>query len=328
LASVFADYISELNKNLAHGDATEGTHRPAVKTFMQSLSSGITATNEPTREKCGAPDFNVTKGRVPIGHIETKDIPHTIGTTLDEMEQGKGPNADQFKRYRDGLRNWVLTDYVDFRWFVDGEKRLTARLATRNAKGKLVLDSQGEQDLSKLLTSFLTHESMGIGTAKELATRLAGMAEIMRDLILESFKEASVKPWLENWLTAFREILLPDLNEKKFADMFAQTVAYGMFAARVHTYPQKDFSRQTAAYCLPKTNPFLRKLFAEVAGPDMPDTFDWAVDEIVEILKRSDIWEVTKDFGKAEGKKDPVVHFYETFLKAYDKDLRNLMGVY
>lgn len=328
MPSVFAEYLSELNKNLADGDATEGTHRPAIKKLVQALAPGITATNEPKRIKCGAPDFNVTQGKVPIGHIETKDIPHTIGTTLDEMEQGKGSNAEQFKRYSEGLRNWVLTDYVDFRWFVDGKKVLTARLASRNAKGKLVVDEKGEQQLSKLLASFLKHEALEIGTAEELATRLAGMAEIMHDLILESFKEAGVKPWLENWLTAFREILLPDLNQNKFADMFSQTVAYGMFAARVHTYPKKDFSRQTAAYCLPKTNPFLFKLFMELAGPDMPDTFDWAVDEIVAILNRTNIEEVTRHFGEGEGKEDPVVHFYETFLRAYDKELRTIMGVY
>ncbi len=110
--------------------------------------------------------------------------------------------------------------------------------------------------------------------------------------------------------------------------MFAQTLAYGLFAARVHTPPKKEFSREMAAYNLPKTNPFLRKLFSEIAGVDMPETIDWAVDDIVELLKHADMFEILKDFGKGKGKEDPVVHFYETFLASYDPKMREVRGVY
>ncbi len=77
--------------------------------------------------------------------------------------------------------------------------------------------------------------------------------------------------------------------------MFAQTLAYGLFAARVHTPVSKEFSREMAAYNLPKTNPFLRKLFSEIAGVDMPETIDWAVDDLVELLNRADMAAVLKD---------------------------------
>ena len=110
--------------------------------------------------------------------------------------------------------------------------------------------------------------------------------------------------------------------------MFAQTLAYGLFAARVHAPPGKPFSREMAAYNLPKTNPFLRKLFAEIAGVDMPDSIAWAVDDIVELLKHADMAEILTDFGKGKGKEDPVVHFYETFLAAYDPKMREMRGVY
>ena len=110
--------------------------------------------------------------------------------------------------------------------------------------------------------------------------------------------------------------------------MFAQTLAYGLFAAKVHSGSGKAFSREMAAFNLPKTNPFLRKLFSEIAGVDMPDTIDWAVDDIVELLKHADLGEILKDFGKGKGKEDPVVHFYETFLAAYDPKMRELRGVY
>jgi predicted helicase len=105
-------------------------------------------------------------------------------------------------------------------------------------------------------------------------------------------------------------------------------MAYGLFAARVHGPPGKPFSREMAAYHLPKTNPFLRKLFAEIAGVDMPDAIAWAVDDLVELLRRADMAEVLADFGQGKGKEDPVVHFYETFLAAYDPKMREVRGVY
>jgi predicted helicase len=124
-------------------------------------------------------------------------------------------------------------------------------------------------------------------------------------------------------------VLIPDLDEAQFADMFAQTLAYGLFAARVHSLDSgKPFSREMAAFNLPKTNPFLRKLFAEIAGVDMPDTFGWAVDDLVTLLNHANWGKVLKDFGEGKAKHDPVVHFYETFLGAYDPKMREVRGVY
>ena len=110
--------------------------------------------------------------------------------------------------------------------------------------------------------------------------------------------------------------------------MFAQTLAYGLFAARLHAPPKEEFTRKSAAYCIPRTNPLLRKLFSEIAGVDMPETITWAVDDIVELLKHADMFSVLKDFGKGSGKEDSVVHFYETFLAAYDPKMRQLRGVF
>lgn len=322
--SAISVYVSEIRKNVAEGNATEHTHRPALKALLETVGKDITATNEPKRILCGSPDFQITRKGVPLGHIETKDI----GTNLDEMERGKGPHGEQFIRYRDGLPNWILTDYLQFRWIVNGEKRLTVSIAELDAKGKVKPLPESEDKLEQLLTAFLKQEALTIGTARDLARRMAGMTRIIRDLIINTFDHEKEQGWLHNWLSAFRETLIPDLDEKQFADMFAQTLAYGLFAARVHTPPNKEFSREMAAYNLPKTNPFLRKLFAEIAGVDMPDSIAWAVDDIVELLKHADMSEILKDFGKGKGKEDPVVHFYETFLAAYDPKMREVRGVY
>jgi len=343
--SAFSEYIASLKRELGGGAATESSYRPALKTLLEALGESVSATNEPKRTLCGAPDFKITRKTVPLGYLETKDI----GTNLDEIEKGIGPHGGQFVRYRDGLPNWVLTDYLDFRWFVKGKKRLSTRIAELDSKGNIKIIGGGEQKLVQLLNTFYREPALTVATARDLATSMAHMTRIVRDLIIDSLKEETEEterllirektsryggmppshgPWLHNWLNAFRETLIPDLNEVQFADMFAQTLAYGLFAARVHSPAGQAFSREMAAYSLPKTNPFLRKLFAEIAGVDMPDTIAWAVDDIVELLKHADMVEILKDFGKGKGKEDPVVHFYETFLAAYDPKMRELRGVY
>jgi len=322
-----SEYIAQLKKNLAQGDATEHTYRPALKALLESYSKGITATNEPKRIACGAPDFSVRRKTIPLGHVETKDV----GTNLDEIERGRGPHGEQFKRYIAALPNWILTDYLEFRWYVNGEKRLTVQLGSLDGKKKIHTTPTGADEVSHLLEAFLTEPALTVETAKDLAQRMAGMTRVVRDLIAATFQHGSVndRKQLENWITAFREVLIPDLDEQQFADMFAQTLAYGLFAARVHSLDSgKPFTREMAAFSLPKTNPFLRKLFSEIAGVDMPDTFGWAVDDLVLLLNHANWGKVLEDFGKGKAKHDPVVHFYETFLTAYDPEVRELRGVY
>ncbi len=340
--SAFADYIKEIRKNLDKGDSTEHTHRPALEKLLEACGRDIEATNEPRRIACGAPDFNISRKDVPLGHVETKDV----GVNLDEMERGKGPNGDQFKRYST-LPNWILTDYLVFHWYAAGEKRLTVRVADWDSKGKLKSAMDGEERLTALLTAFYAQPALTVGTAKELASRMAGMTRMIRDLILAALMQEEEKAdkvkssvvsetmpgygeptnWLHEWLHAFRDTLIPDLSEHQFADMFAQTLAYGLFAARVHE-PDRPFSRESAAANLPRTNPFLRELFEQIAGVRMPDTIAWAVDDMVELIKHADMTEILRDFGKCKGREDPVVHFYETFLAAYDPAMREVRGVF
>ena len=118
---LLAQYVLTIEKELVAANATEHTHRPALKALIEGLTSGTTATNEPKHIECGAPDFVVRKGSITIGYIEAKDI----GKSLDEAEK-----SEQLSRYRDSLTNLILTDYLEFRWYVDGEPRLSARLGT------------------------------------------------------------------------------------------------------------------------------------------------------------------------------------------------------
>ena len=168
------EYIAELRKNLAHGDATEHTHRPTLKSLLESIDKTITATNEPKRIECGAPDFIITRKNVPLGHIETKDV----GTPLEQIEKGKGPHGIQFKRYREGLPNWILTDYLEFHWYVAGERRpLSANLGTYDPKKKKIETRiEGEDELAQLLDAFFKEPALTVETAEDLAARMAGMS--------------------------------------------------------------------------------------------------------------------------------------------------------
>ncbi|MCB0605739.1 MAG: N-6 DNA methylase, partial [Saprospiraceae bacterium] len=111
-------------------------------------------------------------------------------------------------------------------------------------------------------------------------------------------------------------------------DVYAQTIAYGMFAARLHDPTLPTFSRQEAAELIPKSNPFLRKLFAYIAGPDIDDRIKWIVDSLVDIFLACNVEEILKNYGKATKMDDPIIHFYETFLSEYDPKLRKARGVW
>ncbi len=316
-ADPISTYLQAITKNLARGNATEHTHRPALKALLESFDAQITATNEPQHiVDVGAPDFIVERGKTPLGYVETKEV----GENLDKIEK-----SEQMQRYRAALPNLLLTDYLEFRWYVDGERRAIAHLG--EWRGKKI--SGGDADAATaLLQQFIAHAAPSIAKPKDLAERIAALAQLMRGVIEKSFAHESERGNLHEWLTAFQETLIPDLTPAQFADMFAQTIAYGMFAARANDPTPADFSRMEAAFVLPKTNPFLRKLFHEIAGPDLDPRVAWIADDLANLLARADMERVLKDFGKRTRREDPVVHFYETFLAAYDARLRKARGVY
>ena len=312
-------YLKKIEKVYQSGNATEHTYRPDLKELLQNLFPGITATNEPKRISCGAPDFIVTNKQTPLGYIETKDI----GVSLDQIER-----TDQMKRYLGSLANLILTDYLEFRWYVSGEPRMTVRLAKVGANHKLVLENGGIEKLADLLQGFMLTQTPTVSNPKELAIRMAALAQLMRNAISLAFQSEEGGGSLHIQMEGFKQVLLPDLSNEQFADMYAQTICYGLFAARCNEKPGITFTREHAAYDIPKTNPFLRKMFNYIAGPDLDERIVWVVDDLAELLNRSDLASILQDFGKRTRQEDPVVHFYETFLAQYDPKLRELRGVY
>ncbi|HET7593298.1 MAG TPA: type ISP restriction/modification enzyme, partial [Rhodanobacteraceae bacterium] len=312
-------YLAAVEQAFRAGNATEHTYRPAFKALIEALAGpGITAVNEPRQIDCGAPDFIIVRGTVPLGYIEAKDV----GTDLARIEKG-----EQLARYRESLGNLVLTDYLEFRWFLDGELRLTAALPRPDRNGRIRWNGDAASEVAHLLDQFLSADIPLKSTPQDLATRMAKLALLIRGLITRAFKSEQGEGELHAQFEAFRKVLIESLTIEQFADMYAQTLAYGLFAARCNA-PAAGFTRQSAAAQLPRTNPFLRRLFNSIAGPDLDPRVAWAVDQLAELLARADMSAILEDFGRRTRREDPVVHFYETFLAAYDPKMREARGVY
>lgn len=318
-------YIENINNRYKLGNATEHTFRGDLQQLIESIVPGITATNEPKRQKCGAPDYIITKKDIPIGFIEAKDIGDS---DLDGTK--KTGNKEQFDRYKSSLENLIFTDYIHFHLYIRGNFVSKVSIAEIQ-NGKIVPLSQNFNEFTNLIKNFCTFISQSIKSSKELAKMMAGKARMLSDVIekaLNSDEKNEEDSTLKEQMNAFKKILIHDIQAKEFADVYAQTIAYGMFAARLHDKTLDDFSRQEAAELIPKSNPFLRKLFGYIAGPDLDDRIKWIVDSLVEIFLASNVEELLANFGKQTQTEDPIIHFYETFLSEYDPKLRKARGVW
>jgi len=171
-----------------------------------------------------------------------------------------------------------------------------------------------------------------ITTSKELAIRLADLAKSIRQRANLILKIESERGPLRKLHKAFQTALIHDLNEDDFADMYAQTIAYGLLAARVSR--PAGVIADNLADMVPITNPFLKEMlgtFLKVGGRKGKIDFDeLGIQEVVDLLNRPDthIEAVMRDFGKKTMQEDPVVHFYELFLKEYDKKKKVERGVF
>ena len=318
-------YIDNINKRYKLGNATEHTFRGDLQQLLESLVPDIRATNEPKRQSCGAPDYILTKKEIPVGFIEAKDI-----GDKDLEGAKKTGNKEQFDRYKASLNNLIFTDYLDFHLYIDGIF-ITKIAIAEIQNGTIVPLPNNFAIFTNLIKDFSTHVGQTIKSSKKLAEMMAGKARLLSDVIekaLTSDEANKEDSTLKDQMNAFKQILIHDITPKGFADVYAQTIAYGMFAARLHDPTLPTFSRQEAAELIPKSNPFLRKLFGYIAGPDIDDRIKWIVDSLVDIFLACNVEEILKNYGKSTKMEDPIIHFYETFLSEYDPKLRKARGVW
>ncbi|MFT4061598.1 MAG: N-6 DNA methylase [Edaphocola sp.] len=318
-------YIDSIDKRYKMGNATEHTFRGDLALLIETLIPDVVATNEPKRQSCGAPDYILTRKDIPVGYIEAKDI-----GDKDLGGQKKTGNKEQFDRYKASLQNLIFTDYLDFHYYKNGE--FVTKIAIAEVSGGQIKPlADNFAAFGNLIKEFATHVAQTIKSPQKLSEMMAGKARLLSDVIekaLTSDADNNENSTLNDQMKAFRQILIHDITPKGFADVYAQTIAYGMFAARLHDPTLPTFSRQEAAELIPKTNPFLRKLFGYIAGPDIDDRIKWIVDGLVDIFLHCNVAEILKNYGKATKMEDPIIHFYETFLSEYDPKLRKARGVW
>jgi len=320
-----SQYLDNINQRFKLGNATEHTFRGDLQTLIESLVPTIRATNEPKRQSCGAPDYILTKKDIPVGFIEAKDIGDR---DLEGLK--KTGNKEQFDRYKASLSNLIFTDYLTFILYREGEFVTKIAIGEITDKGIKPL-TENFASFENFIKDFCSHHGQTIKSSKKLAEMMAGKARLLSEVIekaLNSDEENSEDSTLKDQMHAFKDILIHDITPKGFADVYAQTIAYGMFAARLHDSTLPTFSRQEAYELIPKSNPFLKKLFGYIAGLEVDDRIKWIVDDLVNIFLACNVDEILKNYGKSTKMEDPIIHFYENFLSEYDPKLRKARGVW
>lgn len=261
------------------------------------------------------------KHEIPIGYIEAKDIGKDLHSKSYE---------EQFTRYKEGLTNLIITDYLTFEFYFESQRYAMVRIG-------VLIDNEirplrdNFDNFMHLMQSFINKTIHSIKRPETLAKMMANKAKLLANVIRNAIDQdilSDRKTELRGMLESFRTYLIHDLNPSSFADIYAQTIAYGMFAARYNDQTPESFSRQEAASLIPHSNPFLRRLFSSIAGIDLDTRIAWIVDDLVMIFSYTDVKKLMITYGRTTGMNDPIVHFYETFLAEYDANLRKSRGVW
>ncbi len=320
------EYISTVNQKYRAGNATEHSYRGALEQLMQTLLPKLRIVNEPKRVKCGAPDYIASrKDGMPVFYIEAKDIG-------DNDLDGRNPHGhkEQFTRYKQALDYIIFTDYLDFHLYEHGEFVDSVRVA--EVKGdKIAAINENEEKFLNLIDHVGNNAIQRITSASRLAKLMAGKARLLENIIEQAMNddtESYANDNLRGQYNAFKDVLIQELKPEDFADIYAQTIAYGMFAARLHDDTPEDFSREEAARLIPKTNPFLRQIFNNLAGNDLDERIAWVVDDLVTVFQATDLKKIMATYVRDKQHHDPMIHFYEDFLAEYNPKLRKSKGVW
>jgi type I restriction-modification system DNA methylase subunit len=330
MPEIFEKYIRSISSKFAHAETSEMGYRTDFEILLKEIfeSINVKRIDHDARAKQGnKPDFIILKFDVPILYIETKDI----GMSLDKIEK-----SEQMSRYF-GYANLVLTDYVEFRFYRNGKLyEYPIQIATYDIKHRIITAlPDNYSHLAKTLVDFSQTHKEPIRTGEHLSKIMGGKAQRIRDNIRQFLSHDSEKnAEIMRVFSTLKKLLVHDLTKDSFADMYAQTLVYGLFVARYYDETSENFTRQEARDLIPKSNPLLRHFFDHIVGPDFDKRLEYIVNELCEVFKHADVPELMKQYfqddlwGQTHEGPDPVIHFYEDFLKEYDPALRKKLGAY
>jgi len=317
-------YIKEISKVAETGDAREESYYKALAILLEGFALSIRKTKThvtilPKKTEAGNPDLRVWDGKQHIvGYVEAKKPEEK---NLDRIEE-----SEQLKRYRRAFANVILTNFFEFRLYREGEliDRVEIGRPFIARELKVAPPVENENQFLDLLNKFFAFSLPQKYTPKTLAEALAGRTHYLREQVLLELNRSNGK--LAGFYEAFQQHLIAGLTKEDFADMYAQTITYGLFAAR--TRCKKGFNRRLAFDNIPRTIGILRDVFRFVSLEDAGPQLSWIIEDTSEVLSVADVRDAMRKYFVEGRGKDPVMHFYETFLAAYDPKQREQRGVY
>ncbi len=307
-------YLQQINETQSDPNATpELSLLPHLQAFLQGITvehfdrPKIRFTLEPrTINQIGRPDIIATDGLLPFGYIEAEEY----DTNLNNLT---GHAAEQNERFKENLDNFILTNFTNFELWIDGKCNTTAQI------------TDNTDNLEILLERFL-NASIQIRTPEALAKYLARRTRELQTQITATLNDQNSETY--QLYKAFRETHLFTLTPRNFADMYAQTLSYGLFAARCTLTNELYFLRQTAAETLPESNPFLKDLFYQIASPKLTKNIKFILDDIARLLRNVPTEMLQTSLAPTDAFEDHVIHFYEPFLREYNPKLKADRGVF
>lgn len=331
----FKTYIQEL-QNTSLSELTEHSKRSVLENLLKQAAAmnqtkKITVLQEPKRkDNYGSPDFKIFTESAIIGYVENKKITEN----LDKILQ-----SEQIKKYRELSKNLLITNYIDFVWIKEEmiQHESLCHLSDIESK-KYKGDVEKEEKIEQLLLNFFSQVPEKITNPDHLAIALAVRCRNLKDFIYDELERQSThneQERLYDLYDAFKNNIFSELSITEFADAFAQMLTYGMFLAGLNADTQA-ISLDSVKKYIPSSFQLIKELIHfldELEKPEYQET-KWIIDEIIAIINHID-WATfqqnmsfrkpkTEDWESA----DPYIYFYETFLAAYDHNLRKAKGVY
>ncbi|GAA8292380.1 DNA methyltransferase [Helicobacter pylori] len=302
-------------------EKNELTHRLSLHNLLNRLKDDFNKEyrieHEPKREQGSQPDFRVSFQGLNIGYIENK----RVGTDLRQLSK-----SDQIRKYLELNPNLMLTDYLNFVWVGKDEnnaplsKKEISVASLDELSKPLKPKPQTERDLIELFKSFFNYEAAPITNAKDFATHLSPRTRYLKDALIQYQKEDQVSSIFKN----FKEYLYEELSFEDFSDAFAQTLTYSLFIAKLN-HPCEKINLDNVRSSIPKNFAVIREMADFLKKLDEIKEIQWLLNEILSLINHVDMDSILKDLNDD---KDPYLHFYETFLSAYDPKLRESKGVY
>ncbi|GAA8999908.1 DNA methyltransferase [Helicobacter pylori] len=302
-------------------EKNELTHRPSLYNLLNRLKDNFNKEfkieHEPKKEQGSQPDFRVSFQGLNIGYIENK----RAGVNIRQLLK-----SDQIRKYLELNPNLMLTDYLNFVWVGKDEnnapliKKEISVASLDELSKPLKPKPQTERDLIELFKSFFNHEAAPITNAKDFATHLSPRTRYLKDALIKYQEKTQVSSIFNN----FKEYLYEELSFEDFSDSLAQTLTYSLFLAKLN-HPFEKINLDNVRSSIPKNFAVIREMADFLKKLDEVKEIQWLLNEILSSINHVDMNSIIKDLNDD---KDPYLHFYETFLSAYDPKLRESKGVY